>query len=114
MSGEAEWVAVLRAECATSSQKEVARRIRYSQATVSQVLSGTYGGDLAAVRMAVEGGLMHAELECPVLGPIGREQCREHQNRGFSATNPARVALWKACKGCPNNRRTAGRAGGGA
>jgi hypothetical protein len=41
-------------------------------------------------------------VDCPVIGDIPRQACIAHQRRKgrFAATNPARVALAKACKRC--------------
>jgi hypothetical protein len=100
----AEWIEVLRAACTTSSQSRIARQLGYSGAVVSQVLSGTYAGDLQRVQAAVEGALMNAQVDCPVLGLIGRARCVEIQRRPFTPTNPANVALYRACRnGCPHS-----------
>ncbi|TQV63938.1 MAG: helix-turn-helix transcriptional regulator [Halothiobacillaceae bacterium] len=97
------WIDMLREACAASSQKAVASRIGYSPATISQVLSGTYKGDMTRVQAAVEGALMQAVVECPVMGTLERHRCIEHQRSAFTPTNPMRVRLYKACRTCPNN-----------
>lgn len=100
----ASWLDVLRATCEMSSQATVAHRIGYSQAVVSAVLNGTYKGDLRRVQAAVEGGLMNATVECPILGTISRAQCIGWQRRPFTATNPLAVTMYRACRsGCPNS-----------
>ena len=105
MAAELEWLAALRAECAVSTQARVAARIGYSAAVVNQVLKGTYKGDVNRVREAVEGGLLGAAVECPVLGELARHRCLENQRRAFGATNPVRVELYRACRsGCPHSR----------
>lgn len=99
------WREVLAAETAATSQARVGRRIGYAASVVSQVLSGTYRGDLTKVRAAVEGGLMAATVDCPVLGPIGTQKCLGHQRRPLDPTTPERVRLWKACRsGCIHSR----------
>jgi hypothetical protein len=105
------WTDRLRLECARTSQSKVAERIGYSPAVVNQVLGGSYKGDLRAVQKAVEGALMGATVECPVLGTIGGNRCLEEQRRPFAATNPNRVRLFKTCPTCPNNRAGAAPAG---
>lgn len=98
------WIEVLRRECTATSQARVARRLGYTQATVSAVLQGTYRGNLDRVHAAVEGALMNAQVECPVLGLISRARCVEIQRRPFTPTNPANVALYRACRsGCPHS-----------
>lgn len=98
------WIDLLRASCTVTSQAHVARKIGYSQAVVCQVLSGTYNGDLQRVRAAVEGALMNVQVDCPVLGLISRAKCVEIQRRPFTPTNPANVALYRACRsGCPHS-----------
>lgn len=97
-----DWIAALREACEADSQKAVAKRIGYSQATLSQVLRGAYKGDLTRIQAAVEGALMKSTVECPVIGEIPRQRCIEHQRMSFSTSNPMRVQLYKACKVCPN------------
>lgn len=101
-AAQGDWLQALRDACAGMSQREVGELIGYSESVVSQVLSGKYRGDIKRVRAAVEGGLMGATVDCPVLGVIPRQRCIEHQRRPFAATNPTRVQLWRACRSCPN------------
>lgn len=105
----ADWIELLRAACAASTQAAVARRLGYSATVVNQVLSGRYTGDLTRVKAAVEGALMNAQVECPVCGPIPRQRCIEHQRAPFRATSPMSVQLYRACRGgCPNSLLPAG------
>jgi len=97
-----DWLEVLRAACKARTQVQVARELGYSAAVVSQVLSGNYKGDVKAVQQAVEGALMGATVECPVVGELPRQRCVENQRRCFAATNPARIAFARACPKCPN------------
>ncbi len=100
---ETGWVEILRAATASGSQREIARKIGYSVTVVSQVLAGSYKGDLMRVKAAVEGALMQIEVECPVCGVIPRQRCVEHQRRAFTPTSPMNVSLYRACRGgCPN------------
>jgi hypothetical protein len=111
-SAEAPWLAALRAACAQSTQAEVARRLaaltggKYpSPAVINQALQGRYQGDLAHLQEAVEAVLLRTPVECPVLGEIGLDECLMNQAARFSAANPLRVALFRACRGgCPNSR----------
>lgn len=98
------WIEVLRAAVAQSSQVRVARALGYSNSVVSSVLGGTYAGDLQRVRAAVEGALMNARVDCPVLDTISRARCVEVQRRPFTPTNPMNVSLYRACRaGCPHS-----------
>ncbi|CQR43683.1 conserved hypothetical protein [Thiomonas sp. CB3] len=99
---EITWTQALADACAATSQREVAALIGYSESVISQALAGKYRGDIKRVRAAVEGALLGATVDCPVLGPIPRQRCIEHQRRPFAPTNPTRVQLWRTCPTCPN------------
>jgi hypothetical protein len=99
------WMERLRGECARTSQAHVARRIGYSATVLHHVLHGTYKGNLSQVQKAVEGALMGATVECPVLGDLPSNRCLTIQAQPFAATNPTRVALYRACRnGCRHSR----------
>lgn len=98
MSEQQDWLTVLRQQCEKSSQARVAKRLQLSTATISQVLNGTYGGGLDRIQARVEGVFMGVCVECPVLGEIPRDQCVREQGKPFAATNPVRVALYRACR----------------
>lgn len=99
------WIDVLRSACATDSQAYVAEQIGMSPAVVNQVLKGTYNGNLTNVQKRVEGALMGAVVDCPVIGDMPLNRCMENQSRPFAATNPIRVQLYRTCKTCEHNRR---------
>ena len=98
------WLDELRRHRDTHGGKKTAEVIGYSGTVVSQVLSGSYKGDLTAVQQKVEGALMGLTVDCPVIGEIPRNRCLEYQRQPFSATNPMRVRLSKACQTCPHRR----------
>lgn len=99
-----DWINELSAACGRLGQKEVARRVGYSSAVISQVLNGKYPGDIDRVQAQVEGVLMKRVVDCPMLGEITRDVCRGHQRRKFSATNPMRVQMFRACRNnCPHS-----------
>jgi DNA-binding transcriptional regulator YdaS (Cro superfamily) len=94
----------LRQACALSTQSAVAKRIGYSAQVVNQVLKGVYAGDVNRVERAIEGALLNASVECPVVGEIPQQRCVEHQRSPFRATNDAAVQLFHACRGgCPHS-----------
>lgn len=101
----ADWIDALRAACdAAGSQAAVAPKLGYSAAVVSQVLKGTYAGDVRRVEAAVRGLLMRETLDCPVLGDIRRDECLRNQRAPFSANgDPVRRVLRATCPKCPNN-----------
>ena len=103
-NNEADWLVVLRQASKARKQSVVAAEIGYSATVVSQVLSGTYKGDLRAVQQKVEGALMGLTVECPVIGTLPRNRCLEYQRQPFAATNHIRVQFSRACPTCPNRR----------
>lgn len=101
---ESDWLVVLRQASKARKQSVVAAVIGYSATVVSQVLSGTYKGDLKAVQQKVEGALMGLTVECPVIGTLPRNRCLEYQRQPFAATNHIRVQFSRVCPTCPNRR----------
>lgn len=85
------------------SQAKVGKKLGYSSGTVSQVLSGNYGGQLDAFLTRVEEVFGTAEISCPVLGEILLPECVEERRKPFTTANPHRVRMYQACRLCPNN-----------
>ena len=98
------WLDELERAAKAEGQATVAKRIGYSTTVVCQVLKGRYKGDLSRVQRAVEGALMHATVDCPVIGDIPLQRCIEHQRAPKRFTNPMRVQLAHTCPTCPNRR----------
>ena len=82
------------------TQGEVAKRLGYSKATISLVVNEKYNGDLNSVLSKVKEVFGGLKVNCPVLGEIDLAECAENKRQPFSATNPLRVRLFKACKSC--------------
>jgi hypothetical protein len=101
---EPDWLAVLRDACKSRTQAAIADEIGYSGAVVSQVLRGTYKGDLRAVQQKVEGALMGLTLDCPVVGELPRNRCLDYQRQPFASTNHLRVQFSRACPSCKQYR----------
>lgn len=97
------WLEVLRAECErVKSQHKVAKRLGVSAAMVNQVLNGVYKASTERLEALVRGELMHETVLCPVMGEVSKRKCVDVQAQPFAATNPQRVALYRACRsGCP-------------
>ncbi|MEQ1698164.1 MAG: hypothetical protein ABL901_20230 [Hyphomicrobiaceae bacterium] len=106
--GEAmpDWVVALAAACDQAPQTEVARRIEYSPAVVSQVLRNTYKGNLKRVEFQVRGLLMEQTLKCPChWDDMGFHACVWNQEIQFDKKRalPGVGAIFRAtCPTCPN------------
>ncbi len=102
------WLEVLAEECKRTSQKKVADHLGkgISDTMISQALKGVYPSQkgLLKLQTKVEGAYMGKTINCPVSGEIARDICIDNQGRPFAATNPQRVALYRACPTCPNRR----------
>lgn len=95
---------LLRRAVGETSQAEAARAIGYSPAVVSQVLSGTYRGDVAAVLERVAETYGAETIVCPVCGVIPLGRCAENRRKPFSSANPQSVRLARVCPRCPERR----------
>lgn len=100
------WISVLHQECEKTSQAKVAKAMNYSAATINLVLKGNYKGDLNAVEKAFKGVFMNEKVICTVFDELSSDMCLRYQRMKFSAVNPQRVALYKACRsGCPHFKK---------
>ena len=97
-----DWIKALVTACDRGSQGKVAERLGISTAVVNQVLGNSYKGRLDRVEQRVRGELMKETVSCPVLGPLSRRDCLDHQGRKFRPTNPLRAKLHQTCPTCPN------------
>lgn len=103
---EPEWMRVLRAAVNREGMKAVAGKINRSKSAISGVLSGKYKAGTKRFEECVRGALMNKRIDCPVLGEIPPGECQDWQDKPFAATNPERVAVYRACRnGCKNYRR---------
>jgi hypothetical protein len=101
-----DWIAELAGLADREGLAGAAGRIRYSRSAVSTIIAGKYAGDMDRVEQMVRGALMAAEVECPVLGAIGRDRCLTEQKQPWRATSAIRVRLYHACRsGCPHARQ---------
>lgn len=95
---------LLRQKCIELGQAEVGRRIGYTGSTVSQILSGKYGGNPDKVLQRVDevfGGTM---LLCPAFNEeITLGKCAEYRKRPLNPGNPFSQHLWRACGQCERN-----------
>ena len=98
-------LAVLAAACKAESSRALAKRVGYSEATISYVLARKYAGDLDKVFAKIRGALMGETVMCPILDEIGRDRCLSEQAKPFAATNSTRARLFHACRTCPNRQQ---------
>ena len=104
-----DWVICLAGEADRIGQPATAKRIDYSAATVSQVISNSYRGDLRRVEQMVRGALMGAVVDCPVKGEMGLNVCLKWQDKPFAATSADRTRMYHACRsGCPHSKHGGG------
>ena len=94
---------LLRRAIAETSQADVARRIGRSAAAINQIIKGSYSGNPEAILELVAAEYGNDVVDCPVMGEVALSQCLESRNRPFSAANPTRVKLYKACRACAHN-----------
>jgi hypothetical protein len=103
--GAPDWIVVLASEADATSQKQVATRLGRSGPLVSQVLRNRYTGDLAVCEELVRGILMDTTLECPSLGDIAVNECRDWRKKSekWVSVNALRSRMFRACNRCPKN-----------
>ncbi len=96
----APWLQALRAEKDRTSGARTAERLGVSEATVSQVLSGTYKANAVRIERRVRGELMGEQVDCPVLMEISLRVCQDVQERKRGeGSNPQYQQAWFACRG---------------
>ena len=104
---DTDWFATLQEACDRIGQKAVVERLRGdggypSESVVSQVRRGIYTGRTERLKALVEGALLGIEVDCPVLDRITLNECVINQGLPFAPVNPTRIALYRACRTCPN------------
>ncbi|KAF0674365.1 sigma factor-like helix-turn-helix DNA-binding protein, partial [Profundibacterium mesophilum] len=75
--------------CDESTQNKVAKKLGYSGSLISQVLRRNYAAKLGGVEEAVRGVYMRQTVECPALGTIPSNECRQWRRKAdrFQGTN---------------------------
>lgn len=106
-----DWVVALAQACQRERQTAVAGKLGVSGSMLSGILARTYPGHYDRVEQLVRGIYMGEQVDCPVLGEIGRARCLEEQSRPFAATSSVRARLYRACRGgCSHSRLKGGSA----
>lgn len=117
-----QWLDALRAEVARTSQVRTANRIGVSEATLSQVLSGTYKASTLRVERRVRGALFGQTCECPTLFDPPLNRCQEIQERPLDRAGSYLLTV-HACRGigayesrgpCPHYNGPGAKAPGGS
>lgn len=96
------WVERLAEQASGSSASAVAGRLGCAPSVVSQVISNSYRGRFDRIEAAVRGAFMGETVDCPVVGEIGMDRCRDEQRQPFRATSAMRAQLFHACQTCSN------------
>lgn len=102
-----DWVQALARECDATSQAVAGKRLEISGSTVNQVLRNRYPAGLDRVAATVRGRLMQATVECPVLGALLTDLCKEWQDKAaapFHDTGGLRRKMRAACRACPRSK----------
>ncbi len=93
------WLTALQVEVRATNQTRAAERLGLSEATVSQVLGGSYDAAAARVERRVRGTLMGDTCACPVMGTVSTRVCQDVQERRPPIANPQHAQAWHACRG---------------
>lgn len=100
-----DWVLALAKEADRTTAVAAGKKCGFGGSTVSQICSATYGAqDWSGIEGRVRGALMNEEVDCPVLGEIGRDQCLDEQKKRFVGSSQQRTRLFHTCPVCPNSR----------
>lgn len=85
-----------------ASQNKVAKRLGYSGAVISQVITNSYPGDAVRIEQAVRMHLMGSKVDCPALGEIKELQCVDWQEeaRKKQHRTPFKGQMRRACHRC--------------
>lgn len=97
-----DWIDALARECdkPKGSQRKVAALLGVSVTAVNLLLKNKYAPrDHADMERRVQSILMVTMIACPVLGVMGRADCRREQAKPLVTCNPLSVQLYRACRG---------------
>lgn len=97
------WILALARACDRSSQTKAAADLGVPQSYVSWALRADRKECWRRVEAAVRARLMGEVVECPILGELALDRCREHRRSTGRALGPVEKALREACPHCPFN-----------
>lgn len=96
-----DWVAALASACDASGLRATAARLGVSPALVSLTI-GNQQRSTEMIEPRVRSRIMAPMRACPELGLIEEAACLHQQAQPLVTSNPARLALYRACRGgCP-------------
>jgi hypothetical protein len=94
-----DWMDALRDLAKRIGGSGAAQEVGLSEATVSQVLSGSYAASTRRIERRVRGQLLGATCSCPVMGQVSTRLCQDVQERKPPIANPQHAQAWMACRG---------------
>lgn len=78
--------------------RKAGRMVGIPASTLCEYFKGKHPGNHLRIQTLFEQYI--SEVECPVVGRMSREKCREFQAMPFRATNHLNAKLKQACKTC--------------
>ncbi len=97
------WVLALARACDRSTQMRAAEELGVPQSYVSWAIRGERFEYHARVETAVRARLMGETVECPILGELSLDRCRDLRRRTARPLGPVGKALREVCPHCPRN-----------
>lgn len=93
------WFALLKAQIAAASLRQVAAELGYSGTTLSLIVHGKYAGKTDRVAAAV--AARYETVACPYQGKtIPLHECRSTAQGKAPTHNPMKMQQWLACQKC--------------
>jgi len=94
-----DWLTLLRAKVAASSNQAVADELAVSRTTISLVLADKYPAKTDKIAAKVTG--LYARITCPHTGiEITHATCRTTATAGTPTSSPQAMRQWRACQSC--------------
>lgn len=94
-----DWVEKLAVACDGKGLRKTAADLCVSPAIVSLAINNRHHAPLKYIQGRTERILGTSIIPCPVLGLIGRNECRDNQQKPFLSINPIEVQLFRSCRG---------------
>jgi len=99
MTPTMDWLTLLRAKVAASSNQAVADELAVSRTTISLVLADKYPAKTDKIAAKVTG--LYARITCPHTGiEITHATCRTTSTAGTPTSSPQAMRQWRACQSC--------------
>lgn len=99
MTTTVDWLEILRAKVAASSNQAVADELDVSRTTISLVLADKYPAKTDKIAAKVMDA--YARVTCPYSGiEITHAECRTTSSANTPTSSPQAMRQWRACQGC--------------